>query len=349
MTTKLWPVLVALVAVQGCDDLLTETPKDFLTPENFYQTSEDATSAVLSIYKPLVHNSAFQHRIWSMTDAASDVAQIGPLEPTADIRSGGIMNYDAATTTVTAPWGQLYLAAGRANLAIERIPGIKMPAAENAALVGEAKFLRALIYFYLVRLYGDVPLVLSTTGDEEVARTPTEEVYRQIVADAGEAAGVLPASWNAAHAGRATRGAARTLLADVALTRRDWQRAADQSKQVIDSRVYSLAPDFLRAFLPTSENGPEHVFSLQAEGPALATTSAYAAIYFPREVGRGQGGGNGSVQPTMWHYNSYLAGDYRREVGYSTRWTNVANGRVFNVTPHVFKFRPSQVTQIGSG
>ena len=342
-------ILVGLLILQGCDDLLTETPEDFLAPENFYRTAADADAAVLSIYVPLGEQPGLKARQWIATDAGSDITRVGPLEPNADIRAAGVLATDPGNIQVTHPWGQLYGAVARANVAADRIAGVEMDATRRAQLIGEARFLRALSYFYLVRLYGDVPLIVDS---EEVriaaARTPKEEVYRQIVQDAEAAAAVLPARWDARNVGRASRGAALTLLADVHLTRREWDRAAAAARQVVDLGVHRLENDYLRPFLPASKNGPEEIFSLQANGPTSPVGSNFVAMYFPREVGRSRGGGNGTLQPTQWHYDSYLPGDYRKEVTYATRWTNI-DARVFNLYPHVFKYRPSQVTNIGSG
>ena len=343
------PALLGLLLVPGCGDLLTETPKDFLAPENFYRTVADAEAAVGSIYTPFLETANLNRQLWLALDAASDISRIGPLTPTADTRATGVLSWDPATGPVTNGWASFYTSISRANVAIERIPPIAMTSERRTALVGEAKFLRALSYFYLVRLYGDVPLVTSTEQDgRTIARTPKDEVYRQIVQDAQDAAASLPASWDARNAGRATRGAALTLLADVHLTRKEWDRAASAAKQVIDSGLYRLYPNYLHAFLPAFENGPEHVFSIQADGPVSPAGSRFVATYYPREVGRGLGGGNGAVQPSPAHHASYLPGDYRKDVTYATRWTNTS-GRVFNLYPHVFKWRPGQVADIDGG
>src|SRR3712207_9051884 len=93
-----------------------------------------------------------------------------------------------------------------------------MPVARRDQIVAEAKFIRALSYFYLVRLYGDVPLFTSEAETKaDAARTPTAQVYAQIVKDATEAAAVLPPTWTGANVGRPTKGSPLALLADAHL------------------------------------------------------------------------------------------------------------------------------------
>ncbi len=107
-------------------------------------------------------------------------------------------------------WRESYVAINRANIAIARIPGIEMDATLRTRLVNEAKFLRGLTYFNIVRLWGDVPLILeenASLGSEaiQVARTSKDDVYKQIIQDLTDAE-ALPNAFTGADAGRATGG-----------------------------------------------------------------------------------------------------------------------------------------------
>jgi len=340
---------LAALALPGCRDLLVEEPESFVTPDAFYRTAADADAAVLATYRLYSDINQWRNRTIGL-ESASDQGRVGPAETFADFRNTGNLNYDAATSVINGTWNTAYETITRANQVIARVPAAQFDSARRAAIVGEAKFMRAFAYFDLVRLWGDVPVVTSPDQDgRTVRRAPVDSVYRQIIADAEDAARTLPLRQEGANNGRATRGAALTLLADVYLTRREWQRAADYARQVMDLGVYAMFPNYLQAFLPANENGQEHIFSFQAEGPASPVGSGFVAVYFPREVGRGLGGGNGSLQPTQWHLNSYTPGDYRKDVSYRTNWQDV-NGRVYNnLYPHVYKYRPSQVTQFAQG
>ena len=111
-------------------------------------------------------------------------------------------------------------------------------------VVGETKFLRALMYFNLVRVFGDVPLVLKETTDPAEGynfdRAAVADVYAQIVKDLTEAEASLPDRYTGADVGRATKGAAKSLLGKVYLTRKQYAEAATKLKEVIDGGVYCL-------------------------------------------------------------------------------------------------------------
>jgi hypothetical protein len=348
MRARTWIVQLALLLLPGCGDMLTETPASFIGPENFYRTPSDAEAAVNGVYESLLDEWSFRNFLWLSLDTGSDVARVGPEVGQVDNRLTGTLAYSSEATRITRPWTQFYKAITRANDVVDRVPPIAMSPERKATILGEAKFLRALAYFYLVRLYGDVPLV--TRADDpgtDVPRAPKDAVFQQIIRDAQEAAQVLPVTWDGKNVGRATEGAALVLLADVHLTRQEWQQAADYAKQVMDLKAYSLVADYIDAFLPSEKHGPEDIFSLQATGdPQLGTS--FVRTYYPRELGVGRGGGFAVAQPTRHHYDGYIPGDYRRDVTYFTQGTNV-EGTTATFYPHVHKYRPSQTTAIDLG
>lgn len=350
MKAKLWIVPLALLATTGCGDLLTETPEDFIGPENFYRTATDAIAAVNGAYAGLSESGqGFKNQLWLAMDAGSDDARVGPQVGQVDNRITGTLAYSSGSSRITNPWGLFYTTINRANDVIDRIDGAIMPEARRASVAGEARFLRALSYFYLVRLYGDVPLITSIEQDGiDVVRDPADDVYAQVIQDASAAAQALPDQWSGSDVGRATRGAALTLLAKVHLTRGEWQQAADAARQVIDLGVYSLVPNYLDAFLPGSQNRSEEIFALQYSGVTGAVGSSLVRTYYPREMGPGQGGGFAVAQPTLGLVDSFLPGDYRKEVTYITRVVNT-KGKTVDIYPHVFKYRPTQTVAMDNG
>ena len=339
--------LVLALAQGGCGDLLTEAPRDVLTTENFYRTEADAVAAIAAAYNTLSSNEVFSRHMKSSLINASDIAAPGALAGSAVVIQTTRLSWDATNPRVTLPWDGLYRTVTRANVLIEELPGVEMADAGRAQIMGEAKFLRALAYFYLVRLYGDVPLV-TTTKEQlgQPARTPKERVFEQILLDAREAAGLLPLRWNASNRGRASRGAAQVLLADVHLWRssaegrNEWQLAADQAKQVIDSNVFALEPVYIDAFLPGSQRRREEIFAAQASGQTGAPQILSAEIFYPRELGVNQLGGNAAAMPLPWHYASYPSGDQRFAQSFFTSAVR-ADGRTITFAPHIYKFRPT--------
>ena len=354
MRNKLWIAPVALLlAAPGCDSLLQEEPESFLAPENFYRTAADMDAAIFAAYQPFVSGeNNFAKNLWVTLDGGSDESLSNPVVPSAIVQAFGALDFTPDQFRINSNWAEFYRTISRTNIVIDRAPGIQASADRKAALIAEAKFLRAFSYFYLVRLYGDVPLVKSEAdaAQKDTPRAPVEEVYKLIIADAEEAAKALPARWDAANLGRATRGAALALLADVHLTRKEWDKAAAAAKQIIDSGSYSLIPDYLRVFATASENGPEDVFSLQTHDDPSTAGARYVDIYYPREVGQGNCGGWAWIVPNPWQVNSYQPGDYRKEVTYETKFLNCRTNRVVTVDkPHLYKFRPQQLINITSG
>src|SRR5690606_10881230 len=132
--------------------------------------------------------------------------------------------------------------------------------------VGEARFLRALYYFNLVRLFGDVPLVLQPVNYEEaieIKREKQDKVFEQIILDLGQAVTSLGAAASESQAGRATEGATLSLLGKVYLTLGKYTEAEAQLKKVIDSNRYRLLDDYAAVFDNQNKNHNESIFAVQ--------------------------------------------------------------------------------------
>src|SRR6266700_3396873 len=141
------------------------------------------------------------------------------------------------------PWDSFYRGINTSNTVIERAPAVTgMDPAVKASRIAEAKFLRALSYFWLVQMYGPAPLPLTESqGASNVAhRAPVDSVYLQIVKDLREAIPDLPVTQS--QVGRATQGAARHLLAKVLLTR----AYHPYSYEAANTDFYLSSPAFLR-------------------------------------------------------------------------------------------------------
>jgi hypothetical protein len=254
---------------------LTENPNSVIVTSQFYKTSSDATSAVNAVYSTLNSDPAGDFPLYGrqlnlLVENGSDNQVYSPSNTNPDVRALGTETFIASNSRVQKVWQQLYYGINRANIAIDNIPAIQMDTALRARLVRESKFIRALLYFDLVRLYGDVPLVLHNPASIDVnslltARSPADGVYSQITADLKDAAS-LPKSYTGTDVGRATGGAAHTLLAKVYLTRRDWTDALTQLNIVINGGYgYALFANYYDAFQKATKNGVEHIFSVQFE------------------------------------------------------------------------------------
>ena len=322
---------------------LKEDPAAFLTTEQFYKTPADAVSAVNSVYYTLngsgqtLYNSLFQIGL----DIASDEALPGPRARNADVRAFAVLSHSTTNDRVSEIWRQLYSGIDKANVAIDKIPAIDMNETLRGRLVNEAKFIRALYYFNLVRLYGGVPLILheptALNGEAvQVVRNTVDEVYAQIIKDLKDAEN-LPATYPSNEAGRATGGAAKSLLARVYLTKKDWTAAAAKAQEVISGPFgYDLFTNYADVFYKVNNNGKEHIFSAQFKSNASSHGNSLGSRGTPTGI-PGIDGGDADI-PTPQIYAQYRPTDIRKAATFFTSLVSPTTGATFTFTPHYKKY-----------
>jgi hypothetical protein len=321
--------LLALGLLTGCGkDYLELTPRNAASTENFYQNQTDAIQATNSVYAQLQQAGMFNHSLWGM-DMMSDNSFVGGGGAGDGIEFQQLDNFTipSSNPVITDHFQRAYLGIGAANQVLLRVPSITMDAAIKDRCLGEAEFLRALYYFYLVRSFGDVPLVLippKTAGEaSSVTRAPAASVYTQIVADLTDAITKLPSTYTGDDLGRATKWSAAALLAKVYLTRgtpADLANAAIQARAVIAGSGKSLWPNYADNFKVETENGQESLFEVQfksglnqytLDGPGSAINEFWGARFFgsPYVV---PSGGYGFNIPEKEFVDGYETGDLRK-------------------------------------
>lgn len=290
-----WLSLCLAAGSAGCDFIATE-PKGQLTTEDFFKNSAQAVQATNATYSMLRDWTVHVFAWLGLTDMASDDATKGSVPADADFlllldnldfRTNGLAFLDS--------WTGYYRGIYRANVAIENIPNVPMDAGLKARLIAENKFLRAYFYFFLVRAYGGVPLITRPLRPSEFIqpRASAATVYGLIEQDLLDAIGVLPerSQYGAADLGRATKGAARGLLAQAYLYEEKYAEALQQAQAVITSGQYSLYPDYDRLFTRAGENSSEAVFEVQsvalAEGGAGSQYSEVQGVRGTPSIGWG--------------------------------------------------------------
>lgn len=286
---------------------------------NFYRTAEDMGNAVNAAYASLHSSGQYNADLYAIGELASDNTEI------LDAQSGIDISQIDAFTTITnnkilsRMWEAHYKGILACNAVIDRIPAVDMDDALKTRYVGECLFLRSLMYFNMVRTFGDVPLVTKEIVDVQegyaFARTPKEAVYEQIIADLEQAASSLPNSYSAADVGRATAGAATGLLAKVYLTLKKWQEAAEQTKAVMNMGIYQLMPTYAGIFAIANKNNVESLFEVQYKKGGFGLGSPFNNAFAPRlsgEIVSTVGAGGGQNQPTADMANTYETGDLRR-------------------------------------
>ena len=316
-----------LFIVMSCNDLLIENPESFFVETNSFNTAKDATSAINGVYDRL--RSVYNMNFIAMSDVNGEELEINPL--VAETREIDVNRYTSANSIFDGFYTNSYLLIDRANRVIVNVPKISMDPKLRDQIVGEAKFLRALSYFNLVRAFGDIPLITIPTSDVvnvKVQRDNSEKVYSQIIQDLKEAETVLPIRFTVTNEiGRATSGAAKSILAKVYLTRKDYTNASIKAKEVIDSKVYNLANAYKDVFPPEKKNGPEHIFSVQYScvlntyGSPMAEAFAIVFTYPVQQAG-------GFHYVTPLHVNSYIVGDTRKDINVVTEGRNPQTGAI---------------------
>jgi hypothetical protein len=261
------PLLAGALLV-GCTDLDITDPNQ-QTAETFWKSEQDAILGVNAAYRGLQENGTYGRWLQFAYDLRSDIGfSRSPWGDLANFTKSILGSYDFEVNREI--WIHHYQAIFRANQVIANVPGIEMDAALRDRIVGEAKFIRALMYFDLVNLYGNVPLVTepSQPGDRPAQATP-EQVWSQIEKDLQEAQTVLPVSYGGGDIGRATRGAATGLLGRAHLQQQEWSEAAQALGAVANSGRYQLLPDFGDNFIESRDNNAETIFEVQFGGPEV--------------------------------------------------------------------------------
>ena len=266
---KIIYITLALGVLVGCDDFLDVDSREKITEEDSGQVLEPV-NYVNGIYGMMTEwDYAFSYL--GITEIISDNADKGssPSDPGGDKELLDGLTFTSSVGSVEAMWTNWYKAIGRSTYSINYTEnyGLTDQAYKNR-LIGEAKFLRAYHYFFLVRAFGDVPL----QHIDLVNRAPKAQVYDYIEQDLLDAIQALPekSDYASADLGRATKGAAKALLAKVYLYQKDWQNAYDYASQVIGSGQYGMEPDYAQIWRASKENGIESIFEVQARGESVA-------------------------------------------------------------------------------
>ncbi|MBD2704627.1 RagB/SusD family nutrient uptake outer membrane protein [Spirosoma sp. BT702] len=258
-------VLLMGLAV-GCNEKsLDQLNPNAVTTDSYFQTDVQIKSAVNGIYAALQSTNLVAREWFFTNDLRSDDVAAGgaQLETPRNQLLLGVHSTDNGL--VSSVWTGAYRVIHRANVVIDKASaakGLTAPVATQS--VGEAKFLRAWSYFELVSMWGGVPLyknyVTSVAGS--LPRSSEAEVYAFIVADLKAAQDALPATYDAANQGRATKGAAQMLLARVYLQQGDYANAKTELQKIISSGTYALVDEYNDNFIEETEFNKESIWEV---------------------------------------------------------------------------------------
>lgn len=248
----------------ACDDPLSEAPYSDVSVADFYQSETEFDLALNGVYA----------RVWeAYVYKDNNHARYGDQTTDLLISSGGnpdaadSWNWDRTTRNPADWWRDSYPAINEANKILAELENVELNQDFEDRIEGETRFLRALFYHNLNKMFHGVPLMtepVEAATDENIykARSTFEEVWAFIENDLQIAEEKLSPFDPANHAmGRVTAASAQGLLARVHAWQREWQEAADAADRAISHAEIFLMPDYQKIWHPDYENGGEHMFT----------------------------------------------------------------------------------------
>ena len=328
--------------VSGCsNDYLDVDQTESISTKDIalFNNNEGAATFVTAIYSKFLDWNMTSFSWIGLSSIASDDADKGssPGDTGSDKDVMDALTYNASSPSTSEIFAANYEGINRCNQALSIIPQLDQAnPALSARLLGEAKFLRAFMYFTLVKTYGGVPIVdhlPNPSSDEDrimqLTRKTSAEVYALIESDLNDAIAALPnkSEYAAAEKGRASKGAAYALLAKVNLYQENWQKVVDNCNLVTG---YSVVSNYASMFRLAGENDSESIFEIQGTGSIPAKgIQGYSATQGARGAG---GWGWGFNTPSQSLVNAYEAGDVRKDATIIFAGTTLYDGRVVPTT-----------------
>ncbi len=337
-------LLVTFTLVSCKKDFIDLQPISDMNAGNFYRTEIDMNQAVMSPYASLrsLYNQSFIY----VGEIRSDNTTFSWVPGNSkDMTS--IDNFKdvllSENTFLLSVWNNSYNTILRCNIVLDKIDAVPFTDKKlQNQYKAEAKFLRALIYFWLVRTFGDVPKVehqLTVQEAYDLGRAPSQEIYDLIVDDLKFAETNLPATYAAADKGRVTIGGAKGLLTKVYMTMAGYPLkkgashyalAEAKALEVIGMGQYSLVPDYKSLFDVSKKNSSESLFEIQYKKGGTGTGSPWNNDFAPRFSNRevvlvGDKGGFNAPTPDM--SKAYETSDPRKTISMSDSYVSVPGGK----------------------
>ncbi|MCF0063063.1 RagB/SusD family nutrient uptake outer membrane protein [Dyadobacter chenwenxiniae] len=346
--TAIGLVLLPLLISSCGEDFLNQTDPTKVNVDLFYKNEAQAKQALNGVYGQVQTITTLGYLFGEFQTDNTTI----DLNPSDRGGAGGWEAFEFSTVNsgngeINAVWNIYYATLYNANLTLEKLPDAEIADGPKKEIEGQLKFLRAYLYFNLVQYFGDVVIVTSTFTVPEptfdLVRSPQTEVWAQIEKDLKEAIALLPAKYAAAgDKGRATKGAALSLLGKTYLTTKKYADAVTTLKEVT-TLGYALNTNYADNFdpAPAKKNGPESIFEIQYQGDNdLGEQSSFQYVFAPRVskgavTGFAAGGNGGRNSPTNDMIAAYETGDLRKDLSLKTSFT--LDGKVYPV-PHVTKY-----------
>jgi starch-binding outer membrane protein, SusD/RagB family len=324
------PVILVILSY-GCTKFVTiNPPSTQLVSSTVFTSDATASAAVIGIYSNMMANTMgfYGGNVTLMAGLSAD--EFLNYSPSTDQSEFAENSLKPVNQVVKQSWGEPYQYIFSANAILEGLAnstGVSAPTA--AELQGETKFIRALSYFYLVNLWGDVPLVLHTAyaTNDTLHRSSSQTVYDQIIQDLKEAQSLLPDDYSIGGGERIrpNKSAATALLARVYLFNQNWSGAKEEADLVISNSLYAIVTDLSGVFLANSQ---EAIWQLQPVAPDVNTWEGYSFI-----MQDGPSSSPSQVALSDNLVNSFMAADLRK-----TNWIAIDSSQgTYSYYPFKYK------------
>ncbi len=322
----LWIALAGMI-IGSCNKTLDPQVYSTLTSANAFNTESDAIAAVNAVYARLKGPAVGDNfdywtvRHFSLTDLTTDV---GHCSYGGDPGQLSLAQWNSANGLIAEDWRQIYKLIADANNALYNLGNMSVLTQEQKdQFFSEIRFLRSIAYMDLTDAWGPVPMLteqdVATANTSSYTSQPVPASVASIdslmISDLEYAASHLPLNYesNAIYSsndfGRATKGAALTLLGKLYLREHDWQKAADYMKQVMDLNTYQLYPSYLGLFTENNKWCTENIFSVLSDANVNGTElmNHFGPLNHPVVENRWQ------YYAVTWDfYNSYEEQDQRK-------------------------------------
>jgi len=295
---------------------------------DFFNTAGDLLASLNASYAGLQDPGVYNRAYWTMFEMRSDNTDQGA-DATGLARQYTEINQfteNSLNEQVDAAWRGSYSVIANCNVILQRIDKVSdIEEGLKNRIIGEAYFLRSLMYYHLAVAFGNIPLQLTPFVPGDVlTQVNATAVYTQLAADLAIAETNLPISYSASDRGRATKGAAATLLAKVQLTLGNKANAEATLRRIIANYNYSLLPNFANLWGAANENNAESIFEVQFKSGGIGQGSFLTNEFSPSgDLQTGQGFGRN--RPTLALINAFEPGDLRFSSSIGTSYINNAN------------------------
>lgn len=338
-----------MVVLLGCKKLIEiDSPQGEIVGKDIYNTNANAISVITGVYGDMGYSSIFQGKNSISVCAGLSADEFTCISNSTDILSlfyrNGLLTDDGGF------WANLYTYIYRLNSAIEGISASTgITTSVKNQLLGEAKFTRAFMYYYLLNLYGDVPLLTTTDviANSNSTRTAATVVYTQIIKDLKEATLELKSNYvgkdvlsNSTERIRPNSYAATALLSRVYLTIGDWTAAEREASTVISNSGMYILEELNSTFLNTSK---EAIWQIQPTVNDLNTLDATLFNLKAGTLGIPVSGPNSDNRPVYLSdglYSSFEIGDERMHKWLDTSMVyNRNSGELVGIYPFANKYK----------